>query len=104
MRGTNSNGVFKTVDKGATWIPTRNPITLLPVISRKGLVGSADFDGAGVAGGEIVSFFAINVGPDVGVSAQFRSQDGKASHDPGGCACFLQRHPSQHVFRAERTD
>lgn len=75
--GTSSNGVFKTVDKATNSVPNRNPITLLPVITRKGLVGSADFDGAGVADGEIVSLFAINVGPEVGVSAQFDPKTGK---------------------------
>lgn len=67
--GTFSNGVFKTVDRGATWNPTRNPLTLLPVLSRKGLVGVADFDAEGVAAGEIVSLFALNAGPEDGVSA-----------------------------------
>ena len=87
--GTTSNGVFKTLDKGATWVPTRNPITLLPVISRKGLVGSADFDGTGVAGGEIVSFFAINVGPEEGVSAQFDPKTGKLPTVLAGVRVFF---------------
>lgn len=87
--GTTSNGVFKTPDKGATWVPTHNPITLLPVITRKGLVGSADFDGTGVAGGEIVSFFAINVGPDVGVSAQFDPKTGKLPTVLAGVRVFF---------------
>ena len=73
----------------ATWVPTRNPITLLPVISRKGLVGSADFDGEGVAGGEIVSFFAINVGPEVGVSAQFDPKTGKLPTILAGVRVFF---------------
>ncbi len=87
--GTSSSGVFKTLDKGATWVPTRNPITLLPVISRKGLVGSADFDGAGVGGGEIVSFFAVNVGPEVGVSAQFDPKTGKLPTILAGVRVFF---------------
>lgn len=74
--GTFSNGVFKTVDRGATWNPTRNPLTLLPVLSRKGLVGVADFDAEGVAAGEIVSLFALNAGPEAGASAQLDLETG----------------------------
>ncbi len=87
--GTSSGGVLKTVDAGATWLPTRNALTLLPVISRAGLVGSADFDGAGVAGGEIVSFFALNVGPEVGVSAQFDPKTGKLPTELAGVRVFF---------------
>ena len=96
--GTTSNGVFKTADKGANWVPTRNPITLLPVISRKGLVGSADFDGTGVAGGEIVSFFAINVGPEVGVSAQFDPKTGKLPTTLAGVRVFFNEIPAGMFF------
>jgi uncharacterized protein (TIGR03437 family) len=96
--GTTNGGVLKTVDAGATWLPTRNALTLLPVISRAGLVGSANFDGAGVAGGEIVSFFALNVGPEVGVSAQFDPKTGKLATELAGVRVFFSDIPAALFF------
>ena len=96
--GTASGGVFKTIDAGATWIPTRNALTLLPVISRGGLVGSADFNGDGVAGGEIVSFFALNVGPEEGVSAQFDPKSGKLPTTLAGVRVFFNDIPAGLFF------
>ena len=103
--GTFSNGVFKTVDGGANWIPTRNPITLLPVLSRKGLVGAADFDGEGVAAGEIVSLFAINVGPEAGVSVQVDPATGKLPTLLAGVRVFFNDIPAALFFvRSGRID
>ncbi|HUG81686.1 MAG TPA: hypothetical protein VML01_08480 [Bryobacterales bacterium] len=96
--GTLSGGVFKTVDAGATWVPTRNALTLLPVISRRGLVGSADFDGAGVAAGEIVSFFALNIGPEVGVGAQFDPKTGKLPTTLANVRVFFNDIPAGLFF------
>ncbi|MDA1316145.1 MAG: hypothetical protein O2968_22725 [Acidobacteria bacterium] len=96
--GTISGGVFKTVDGGASWAPTRNSVTLLPVISRRDLVGSADFDGAGVAGGEIVSFFALNVGPEVGVGAEFDAKTGKLPTELASVRVFFNDVPAGMFF------
>ena len=103
--GTFSNGVFKTVDGGANWNPTRNPITLLPVLSRKGLVGAADFDGVGVAAGEIVSLFALNAGPEAGALAQFDPAAGKLPTLLAGVRVFFNDTPAALFFvRSGRID
>ncbi|MCY4588349.1 MAG: hypothetical protein OXB98_20160 [Bryobacterales bacterium] len=103
--GTFSNGVFKTVDRGATWNPTRNPLTLLPVLSRKGLVGAADFDAEGVAAGEIVSLFALNAGPEAGASAQLDPETGTLPTLLAGVRVFFDGIPAALFFvRSGRID
>lgn len=92
--GTFSNGVFKTVDSGATWNPTRNPLTLLPVLSRKGLVGAADFDAEGVAAGEIVSIFALNAGPEAGAPARLDPETGTLPTLLAGVRVFFNDIPA----------
>ncbi len=87
--GTAGGGVFKTENGGAQWTPTRSFVTTDPVLTAAGIVGSPDFQGGGVSPGEIVTFFALNVGPEVGVSAAFDPKTGKLPTELAGVRVFF---------------
>ena len=87
--GTSNGGVFKTEDGGAQWTPTRSFVTTDPVLTRAGIVGSPDFSGGGVSPGEIVTFFAVNVGPEAGVQAGFDPKTGKLPTELAGVRVFF---------------
>ena len=87
--GTSSGGVFKTENGGAQWTPTRSFVTTDPVLTLAGIVGAPDFQGGGVSAGEIITFFALNVGPVVGVQADFDPKTGKLPTELAGVRVFF---------------
>ncbi len=86
---TLGGGVFKTVDGGATWIPTSPFVGSDPIISRTSIVGAAGFEGSGVSPGEIVAIFGRDIGPAVGVQPGFDPGSGKLPTQAGGVTVFF---------------
>jgi uncharacterized protein (TIGR03437 family) len=77
---TSGGGVFKTIDRGESWLPTGSG----PLLTAAGVVGAADFIGGGVAPGEIVSIFGVDLGPLDGVVIGFDPQTGKLPTEAAG--------------------
>ena len=92
-----AGGVFKTADRGATWTPTGTDEGSLAAINEGGIVGAADFIGGGVAPGEIISMFGINLGPLEGVQPGF-DQTGKLPTSVADVTVFFNDTPAPLFF------
>ena len=82
---TATAGVFKTIDRGASWQPTGGG----PFLTAAGVVNAADFSGGGVAPGEIVSIFGVELGPAEGVQPGLDPQTGKLATSAAGVRVFF---------------
>ena len=94
---TLAGGVFKTVDRGATWTPTGGDEGSLAAVNEGGIVDAADFVGGGVAPGEIVSIFGTNLGPAEGVQPGF-DQTGKLPTSVADVTVFFNDTPAPLFF------
>jgi uncharacterized protein (TIGR03437 family) len=94
-------GVYKTVDGGATWIPTSAFVGSDPIISRTSIVGAAGFEGNGVSPGEIVAIFGRDIGPPEGVQPGFDPGSGKLPTQAGGVTVFFGEVPAPLFFVRE---
>jgi uncharacterized protein (TIGR03437 family) len=91
---TATGGVFKTVDRGETWQPTGTG----PFVTAAGVVNAADFRGGGVAPGEIVSIFGVDLGPAEGVQPGLDPQTGKLATAAAGVRVFFGDVPAPLFF------
>ncbi len=98
---TIGGGVFKTVDGGATWIPTSAFVGSDPIISRTSIVGAAGFEGNGVSPGEIIAIFGRDIGPADGVQPGFDPTSGKLPTQAGGVTVYFGEVPAPLFFVRE---
>jgi uncharacterized protein (TIGR03437 family) len=91
---TTAGGVFKTVDRGERWQPTGGG----PLLTAAGVVNAADFSGGGVAPGEIVSIFGVDLGPAEGVQPGLDPQTGKLATAAAGVRVFFGDVPAALFF------
>jgi photosystem II stability/assembly factor-like uncharacterized protein len=83
--GTAGGGVFKTVNRGESWQPTGSH----PLLPANGVVNGADFAGGGVAPGEIVSLFGLDLGPGEGVGVGLDPETGRLATTAAGVRVFF---------------
>ena len=96
--GTSAGGVFKTVNGGDSWEPAGATSGGKPFIFPEGIVGGADFTGGGIAPGEIVSIFGVNMGPVQGDSTEFDEESGRLPTTFLGTTVFFGDIPAPLFF------
>ncbi len=96
--GTSAGGVFKTVNGGDSWEPAGATSGGRPFTTSEGIVGGADFTGGGIAPGEIVSIFGVNMGPVEGDSTEFDEESGRLPTTFLGTTVFFGDIPAPLFF------
>ena len=96
--GTSAGGVFKTVNGGNSWEPAGATSGGKPFIFPEGIVGGADFTGGGIAPGEIVSIFGVNMGPLLGDTTDFDEATGRLPTTFLGTTVFFGDIPAPLFF------
>ena len=96
--GTSAGGVFKTVNGGDLWEPAGASSGGKPFIFPEGIVGGADFTGGGIAPGEIVSIFGVNMGPAEGILTKFDAATGRLPTTVSGVTVFFGDTPGPLFF------
>jgi uncharacterized protein (TIGR03437 family) len=91
---TVSGGVFKTVNGGESWQPTGG----VPLLTSAGVVNAADFGGGGVAPGEIVSIFGVELGPAEGVQPGIDPETGGLATLAAGVRVFFNEFEAALFF------
>jgi uncharacterized protein (TIGR03437 family) len=91
---TVSGGVFKTMDGGESWQPTGG----VPLLTGAGVVNAADFGGGGVAPGEIVSIFGVELGPAEGVQPGIDPETGRLATLAAGVRVFFNEFEAALFF------
>ena len=91
---TVAGGVFKTIDRGESWQPTGGG----PLLTAAGVGNAADYSGGGVAPGEIVSIFGVELGPNDGVETGLDPQTGKLPTSAAGVQVFFGDAPAALFF------
>ena len=96
--GTSAGGVFKTVNGGDLWEPAGATSRGRPFTTSAGIVGGADFTGGGIAPGEIVSIFGVNMGPTEGILTKFDAETGRLPTTVSGVTVFFGDTPAPLFF------
>ena len=96
--GTSAGGVFKTVNGGDLWEPAGASSGGKPFMFPEGIVGGADFTGGGIAPGEIVSIFGVNMGPTEGILTKFDAETGRLPTTVSGVTVFFGDTPAPLFF------